>query len=61
MKYDDIKCPKCGVVQPIDDGCEWVTYWGEDPHDILCNECDHVYAVDELVQRSYSYRGRSQP
>jgi len=59
MKIDEIKCPKCDMLQEFDDGYEGlVTYWGEDgyPVEIWCSNCDHIFKVQEQVIRTYEYK-----
>lgn len=55
MKYDEIKCPKCGALVYCGDGHPWVTCWGEKPHDMSCEGCEHEFQVRECVVRDYTY------
>lgn len=54
MKYNEIKCPACGSTYD-DERFGHVSYWGEDPHELWCSECDHKFTVEETVERTYEY------
>lgn len=52
-----IKCPECGhLVYDIHGGGyedHPVSYWGDELHDLWCDECDHQFQVRERVERSF--------
>lgn len=49
-------CPSCGHTFDLSD-CDVVnvvvSYWGEDPHEFSCEECDTDFFVREIVTRKF--------
>jgi hypothetical protein len=42
----DVRCPKCGHLQPLPDD-DGVFHQGEE--EVICNDCDRVYYVEVKV------------
>jgi len=53
--FDTVTCPYCGEDVGIDllEQQDIVTYWGEEHHEIWCDNCDEMFLVEETVCRSY--------
>jgi uncharacterized protein with PIN domain len=51
-----IRCPLCGELQSSDDGAYPVTYWGEGPEEVECQQCEKKFWVEEIVDRTYDIR-----
>jgi len=56
MQNDTIKCPACGSLYE-DETNGHVTYWGEEPHKLVCEHCEHEFTVKETVMRGYEIVG----
>ena len=50
---DFLICPHCGEKYNIEceDYAELVSWWGDDWHTLICQECDKYFDVKEYVKR----------
>ena len=57
-KDHEIRCPRCGELQPNDEGQWPVTYWAEDgATEMECCQCDERFWVEEHVDRTWKVVG----
>lgn len=45
-----IRCPHCGAEETVSSEHE---IYDEGEHEVWCDECDHVYRVSTIVDRTY--------
>jgi len=50
----EISCPHCGgECQEYKEGEDFVTYWGEEVVERICNDCGKGFVIQEQVRRDW--------